>query len=212
MSLDKKIIIAKTNIKDFLLIIKKTDKKLPLISFSGGKDSCVLRHLVHEVQNELGYKKMCNSITAFEIFNPFTFEFIKNNKQNGDRILPPFKNFAWILKNAGYPIISKQLAQKISHIRNTKNHRTYIRATFGLDNKNFSNLPLQYCHFLDKKLITYKISHKCCDYMKGPVKHNSIPMFVGTTISESRLRRNSWLKYGCNYFGKKKSICRPISL
>jgi hypothetical protein len=151
----------------------------------------VLRHLVFEVQEELRHSKKCASITGAEIFHPATLKFIKDNKGKNDEIMPPLKNFAQIIKEEGYPVISKQLAQKISHVRNTKNHRTYIRSVFGLDNKTFGTLPLVYCHFLDKKFIDYKISHKCCDYLKGALKHDNRPCFIGTTIEESRLRKDS---------------------
>ena len=65
---------------------------------------------------------------------------------------------------------------------------------------------------MDKDLVDYKVSHKCCDYIKGRVKHDRRPAFVGTTIEESRLRKNSWIQHGCNIFDKKKPMCRPLSL
>jgi hypothetical protein len=190
LTLEDKVIMAKARIKEF---IGKLPNQQIMISFSGGKDSCVLKHLVHEVQKEMGYKesKYFNCLTASEIFHPETIKFIKENLREGDEILPPIKNFNDITNEVGYPIISKQLAQKLSHVRTTKNHRTYIRATLGLDNKAFGVLPIVYAHFLDKQLVNYKISHKCCDYIKGSVKHDTRPAFVGTTIDESRLRKNS---------------------
>jgi hypothetical protein len=165
--------------------------ELPIISFSGGKDSCVLRDLVHTVQEEMKMKTRCISVTGFEIFHKSTEIFIKKNMEEGDVMIPQRKSFASVCREDGYPLISKQLAQRISHVRNTQNHRTYIRATLGLDDKPFGALPLKYCHFLDKKFIDYEISHKCCDYLKGALKHDKRPCFIGTTIEESRLRRNS---------------------
>ena len=52
-SLEDKIILAKIRIKEF---IEKLQGIETSISFSGGKDSCVLRHLVHQVQDELNLK------------------------------------------------------------------------------------------------------------------------------------------------------------
>ena len=127
-------------------------------------------------------------------------------------IFTPVKSFDRVIKEDGYPVLSKQLAQKIGHIRETKNHKTYIRCCLGLDNKTFGNIPQCYIHFLDKDLVDYKVSHKCCDYIKGRVKHDRRPAFVGTTIEESRLRKNSWIQHGCNIFDKKKPMCRPLSL
>ncbi len=82
----------------------------------------------------------------------------------------------------------------------------------GLSGKLFGTIPLKYIHFLDKNLIDYNISHKCCDYIKGNVKHDKSPSFVGTTIEESLLRKSSWITHGCNIYTSKKILCRPISL
>lgn len=184
-----------------------------MISFSGGKDSCVLKHLVYQIQEELKHEKKYSLLVAAELFHPETALFIKTHLKPGDEVMGPIKTFETTVKEDGYPLISKQLAQKISHVRNTKNHRTYIRSIVGLDNKVFGKLPLTYVHFLDKEFIKYEISHKCCDAIKGRVKHDKRPVFIGTTIDESRLRRDSWIKYGCNYFSKGgKSMCRPLSL
>lgn len=206
---EDKLILAKSRIKEFL---DELGEKEIMISFSGGKDSCVLRHLVHQVQDEMKLKRS-NCLIATEIFHPETSRFIRLHKQPGDELLAPIKWFDKIIKNDGFPIISKQLAQKLSHIRNTKNHSKYMRAIFGLDGNTFACLPLKYVHFLDKKFCNYKISHKCCDYIKGNVKHDKRPVFIGTTIQESRLRRNSWLKYGCiHYEDGKPDVCKPLSL
>lgn len=206
---EDKIILAKSRIKEFL---QELPKQEIVISFSGGKDSCVLRHLVHSVQDELKLEHS-KLLIAAEIFHPETVKFLKSIKQADDEILPPLKSLDDIFSQDGYPIISKQLAQKISHIRNTQNHSKYMRAIFGLDGNTFGCLPLKYIHFLDKRFANYKISHKCCDYIKGNVKHDKRPVFIGTTIQESRLRRNSWLKYGCIHYEKgKPDICKPLSL
>ena len=208
-TLRDKIIMAKARIKEF---IQQLPNQQIMISFSGGKDSCVLRDLVYRVQDDMGIKHS-NLLISAEMFHPLTSKFISQIKSNGDEILPPSKSFEKIIKEKGYPIISKQVAQKIWHIRNTKNHSKYIRAIFGLDGNTFATLPLKYIHFLDKKFVNYEISHQCCNYIKGNVKHDKRPVFIGTTIEESRLRRNSWLKYGCiQYSNGKADVCKPLSL
>jgi hypothetical protein len=141
-------------------------------------------------------RERSNCLVAAEVFHPQTLAFIQEqkNKYKNDfsfEILTPIKSFDRILQENGYPIISKQVAQKLNHVRTTKNHKTYIRSILGLDNKNFGVLPLAYVHFLDKKLVDYRISHRCCDYIKGAIKHDKRPVFIGTTIQESRLRKNT---------------------
>ncbi len=207
-SLDDKIQMAKSKIIEFL---QQLSSKEVMISFSGGKDSCVLRHLVHKVQDDMGWPHS-KLLIASEIFHPETLKFIKKFK-NEYEILPPLKSFEQIINENGYPIISKQIAQKIHHLRNTHNHRKYIRAIFGLDGNKYGTLPLKYIHFLDKDFVDYEISHKCCDYIKGKIKKDKRPVFIGTTISESKLRKNAWIKYGCiQYHSNKSDVCKPLSL
>jgi len=214
MTLEDKIILAKSKIKLFIESLPQGEEIM--ISFSGGKDSCVLRYIVHEVQKDLGVKdekKLYYCLTAAEVFHPDTAKFIQQTKRDKDVFLGMIKDFEETIKNDGFPMPSKQLAQKIDHVRNTTNHRTYIRSVFGLDGKTFGKIPKKYIHLLDKDFVDYKISHKCCNNIKGNVKHDSRPVFIGTTIEESRMRKHTWVKNGCILYknGKPKQ-CKPLSL
>jgi 3'-phosphoadenosine 5'-phosphosulfate sulfotransferase (PAPS reductase)/FAD synthetase len=71
-------------IKEFLKLCK--NKKLtPTISFSGGKDSCVLRHLIHRVD------KTIKCETAAELFHPDIAKFLKTIPDT--TIISPIQNF-----------------------------------------------------------------------------------------------------------------------
>lgn len=62
----------------------------------------------------------------------------------------------------------------------------------------------------------FEISHKCCAIMKKDVIHayskqtgrNTI---VGTMADESFVRRNAWIRYGCNSFESKNPSSKPMS-
>ena len=60
------------------------------------------------------------------------------------------------------------------------------------------------------------ISHYCCYVMKkSPLavyqrKTHQYP-FIGTMTDESRLRRQAWLRHGCNAFDSKKITSQPLS-
>lgn len=61
----------------------------------------------------------------------------------------------------------------------------------------------------------FRISNTCCHIMKTYpmgryMRDNNIYPIVGTTAEESQLRRESWLKYGCNIYGHSP-VCRPLS-
>jgi 3'-phosphoadenosine 5'-phosphosulfate sulfotransferase (PAPS reductase)/FAD synthetase len=87
LTLQDKVIMAKARIKEF---IESLPNQEIMISFSGGKDSCVLKYLVDEVQKEMGISEYFPTITAMEIFHPETFKFIKDMSRERERdvILP----------------------------------------------------------------------------------------------------------------------------
>lgn len=203
LSLSDKEKMAITRIKEFLFQCDKKNIK-PVISFSGGKDSCVLRHIVNRVRKGIKLE------TAAEIFNPEIAQFLCSIPKSEITFYPAIIPFSRVIKCYGFPIISKEISQKINNVRNSKTLGNWTRACFGL--RNSRKISKQYLHFLDKDLVKYEISNKCCSLIKGKIKYSKTPKFVGTTIQESQLRRTNWLKNGCNFYGKNIWSCRPISL
>lgn len=71
----------------------------------------------------------------------------------------------------------------------------------------------RYQFFLD---APFEISNKCCSVMKkGPMDRYAketgrVPM-TAQMASESRLRTQKWIMYGCNAFDAKKKISNPMS-
>ncbi len=207
MSLEEKIKQAKQRIIEFY---KKYGNQIE-ISFSGGKDSCVLKWLIEQALPNV-YLKI---VTATELFHPATFKFIQDLKKEykGEWIIYPVKkNFIDIINLHGYPIISKQQARNLHSIKSAKNSRETIRHSLGLKGKSLFTLPMKYIHLIDNELCPYKVSELCCNYIKYAVKHNNNPAFLGTTIEESRLRRTNWVSKGCNIYDANKPQSRPLSL
>ena len=69
-------------------------------------------------------------------------------------------------------------------------------------------LPLVYTPFL--------ISHYCCFRMKkGPMKQyqhkNGLYPILGTLAEESRVRKQAWIRHGCNAFDSKSPTSQPMS-
>ena len=62
----------------------------------------------------------------------------------------------------------------------------------------------------------FRISHYCCNVMKkGPIgkyqrRTGRLP-YIGTLCEESRLRKQAWLRHGCNAFDGKKQTSQPMS-
>ena len=62
----------------------------------------------------------------------------------------------------------------------------------------------------------FKISHYCCNIMKKQpaARYHSESMrvpYIGTMTEESTLRKQAWLRHGCNAFHSKKPTSQPLS-
>lgn len=141
-----------------------------------------------------------------------------------------------ILKQKGYPIYSKQISVILNRIKKAKSKNGLTRWIFGINTakyklsknrlfllddrmKNFTScIPKDQFDKLNNyfkntlSIVDYDYSEKCCDYVKGGLKHNKTPSFVGTMASESELRKKSWIHNGCNILSGHKLLSRPLSL
>jgi len=135
------------------------------VSFSGGKDSTVLLHIVRE---EYPHVPAVFVDTGLEY--PEIREFVKTI----DNVswLKPEMNFKEVINTYGYPVISKRQAQSIREARTTKSEILYkLRMTGIRENgeySSYSKISEKY-----KNLVTapFKISDQCCNIMKKkPIK------------------------------------------
>ena len=65
--------------------------------------------------------------------------------------------------------------------------------------------------------VPVPISHVCCQVMKkSPMakyqRKNRYHPFIGTLAEESRLRKQAWIRHGCNAFDTKKPTSQPLSV
>jgi len=174
------------------------------VSFSGGKDSTVLLDIVRDIYP--------NTIATF--FNtgveyPEVLRFIKET--DNINIEPPKMNFKQVVDKYGYPIISKETANKIYDIRCGKSEKLRNKRLYG-DDKGNGKLPQKWHFLLD---APFKISDKCCDqYKKNPAdrykRASKLNPIVGTTAEESLLRRTSVMKNGCNTFTLRQPSSKPL--
>lgn len=65
--------------------------------------------------------------------------------------------------------------------------------------------------------MPFLISHYCCNVMKkSPLKryqtaNGHIVPFIGTLAEESRMRKQAWIRHGCNSFEGNKQSSQPMS-
>jgi 3'-phosphoadenosine 5'-phosphosulfate sulfotransferase (PAPS reductase)/FAD synthetase len=225
LPLDRKILITQTRIIEWYL---KWNGAV-YVSFSGGKDSTVLADMTARFCSQFGYKLYLLFVnTGLEYPEiqrfPKTFaEWLRATYSIDVQldIVRPEMRFDEVLKTYGYPVISKEVAHKIhdaTSARRNGNFDSYAERQFNgsyvSKNGKRSMVNIEkYKVLLD---ATFGISHKCCDVMKKqPSKHyekeTGRKPIIGTLTQESLLRRQKWLRNGCNAFNSKRPTSEPMS-
>lgn len=200
LPLDIKVAKSKLRIEEW---IRYFGKDGVYISFSGGKDSTVLMHLVREVEKDIP----CVFVdTGLEY--PETRDFVK--KQENVTILKPEMSFKQVIETYGYPMISKEQANYLDDIRTGTEYMRNRR--INGDNQGRFRLSKKWHYLIDAH---FKISHRCCNVMKKkPVKkyehETGKKPLIGTMAEESLLREQSYLATGCNAFEGKRPISTPL--
>ena len=183
------------------------------ISFSGGKDSTVLKHIADNMYDDVP-AVFVNTGLEYPEIQKFAM-----SQKNVVTVRPEMR-FDEVIKKYGYPVVSKEVAQTVWEAKkNVKTGKyTYrIKKLNGelLDkNGKYSSYNIPKWKFLLD--APYDISHKCCDVMKKrPAKTyektTGRKAIIGTLASESTLRKTQWVKYGCNAFETKRPTSQPLS-
>lgn len=193
------------------------------VAFSGGKDSTVLADLCAKwcvvckkplylvfVDTGLEYPEIRKHVKEFAewLRRKYGIEVVLE-------IIRPEMRFDEVVKECGYPIISKSVANCVRGARMGQQSRINLlngKDCDGSDRKSkFSKL--KYKPLLD---VDFKISDQCCDIMKKAPskaytkKTGRMPL-LATMAEESMLREKTWLKNGCNAFEGKNPHSAPMS-
>jgi 3'-phosphoadenosine 5'-phosphosulfate sulfotransferase (PAPS reductase)/FAD synthetase len=179
------------------------------VSFSGGKDSTVLLHLVRSIFPDVE-AVFCD--TGLEY--PEIREFVK--KQENVTIIRPEMNFKQVIMKYGYPLPTKELARKIQYAKSGSEWaKKYVdgSAVDAEGRPSRYRVPKRWLKLLD---APFDVSAYCCDIMKKkPMKSfektTGKKPFIGTMACESKIREQAWLRTGCNAFETKRKKSAPMS-
>jgi 3'-phosphoadenosine 5'-phosphosulfate sulfotransferase (PAPS reductase)/FAD synthetase len=184
------------------------------VSFSGGKDSTVLKHIVDGMYDDVP-ALFANTGLEYPEIQKFAM-----SQKNVVTVRPEMR-FDEVIKKYGFPVVSKEIADTVCGARHGggsgKRKTTRMMRLRGelLDNNgNKSKFNCEKWGFLLD--APFEISDKCCRVMKKkPAKQYSKDTgrkpFIGTLASESRLRYQKWLQHGCNAFEKGEPSSQPLS-
>lgn len=222
---DFKIAYAETRAWEFYRECGKRDLNCHVSV--GGLDSITLYLFLQSI----GIKVPAVSVSVLE-----DKSIQKIHKQLGIIRLKPLKSKIEVIREFGYPVLSKEIANKISLLQrpSDKNktvrhaiitgetgeyggHRTNTRMKLsqqwlelfgGYENEN-ENVSYLKPDFL--------VSDKCCYYLKEKPcdnwakENNSVP-YLGLMASEGGRRQKSLMINGCNYFGASVIRSAPFAI
>lgn len=203
-SLSRKIQVTQTRIIKWYV---KNQGKV-YVSFSGGgKDSTVLLDLVRRI-----YQDVPAVFIDTGLEYPELREFVKTIPNV--IWLKPEMNFRKVIKTYGYPLISKEVSEKINNARNGG----YALKRFDDNSEYIKKYGKRYSmsKWTWLKDSDIPISNQCCNVMKKkPAKkyerETGNKPIIGTMVCESDLRKQNWLKHGCNAFDGARPISQPMS-
>lgn len=203
LPLEAKIVLSRQRIKQWH---EYWDGEV-YVSFSGGKDSTVLLHLVRSVYPG------CPAV-FFNTGLEFP-EIVQFARRAADiTFVQPPMSFSDVIERYGYPVVSKETSQKIYEVRTTKSDKLRHKRLHGANNKYKSGkIPECWKFLID---APFAISHKCCDVLKKRPAHKyeketDRHRILGTMAEDSHFRRQSYMRYGCNAFDLKAPRSMPMS-
>lgn len=128
--------------------------------------------------------------------------------------IPQADGTSWSADESKHTASGRNFSQTLIQTGNARARRTILQGKAGgagVEKSMFNKekwLPLAYTPFL--------ISHYCCSEMKKKPSHryynkNKLFPYIGTLAEESRIRKQAWIRHGCNAFVGSSPSSQPLS-
>lgn len=209
--LEGKIIMTQRRIRDWY---EYWDGKV-YVSFSGGKDSTVLKHLVETTPGVYDVPSVfVNTGLEYPEIQRFARE------QPNVTVIRPEMRFDQVIKKYGYPVITKRISNSIYYAKkNIAEGKETLRTRALNGDIVLKNGMASFFNCAKWKFLVdapFDVADHCCAVMKkNPLKKYSrqtgrMPI-TAQMASESVQRRAQWVQHGCNAYDKKQPISNPMS-
>lgn len=204
MPLEAKVVMSQTRIRAWIVHWGYENVS---VSYSGGKDSTVLLHLVRSVapntpavfaNTGLEYPEILEQVRATE----------------NVMWVRPKMTFQEVIEKHGWPVVSRRMSQYVKEVRSAKGDTaTKILRLTGVHPSGkkspMSKISACWLHLCD---APFKVSDRCCDIIKkNPLDSIGTHPFVGTMAQNGAQREISYIQNGCNMYDAKHPISRPMS-
>lgn len=224
---EEKVALAEVRVTQFYNRVTGMGKNVHVSV--GGLDSIVLLCFLREI----GLRHV-PAISVSSLEDPGNQEI---HRQLGVIPIKPYKSQTKVLRELGFPVISKAKANKIEYLLNADaDKQTFIHAIMTGDmgeqghfehsdkiKLNDKWIRLFGGHYADMRPDLaimppprFKVSAKCCWWMKEKPcddwakEHDSCP-YLGLMASEGGQREMALMKNGCNYYGKEVIRSAPFA-
>jgi hypothetical protein len=159
------------------------------------------------------------------------------HKQLGNMVfLKPYKSKVQVIRDHGYPVISKEKAGKIQLLQNPTEKNATVRhaimtgetgAYGGWRQGTKMKLPKKWLELFagpenekygtNYQTAPFRVSPDCCYHMKEKpaddyAKQSGLKPYMGLMASEGGQREKALIKNGCNYYGKTVVRSCPFAI